>query len=309
MDQNIPGFIGATNNPISNLGEIENTGFEASVNYKFNLGGVRINTGLNYTTFSNVVNDVAGEAGFINGWNWPVRNQAITRMTEGFPVAHFIGYQTDGIFQSQAEVFSHINSAGDVLQPNAAPGDLRFVDTNGDGMINTDDIGDIGSPWPDHIIGLTISAEYKGFDFNAVLGTQLGHDIYRTYERSDITFTNYQEFWLDRWTPDNPNGTLPRLVSNDPNNNQRPSDFYVEDGSFLRLRNLQVGYNFPQRWISRAQLKGLRLYFSANNLVTVTNYRGFDPEIGVNGWILDTGIDKGFYPSNRTIGAGLKITL
>jgi len=142
-----------------------------------------------------------------------------------------------------------------------------------------------------------------------VLGTQLGHDIYRTYERSDVTFANYQDFWLDRWTPDNTDGTLPRLVSNDPNNNQRPSDFYVEDGTFLRLRNFQIGYSLPERFLSKANIKGLKIYFSGNNLFTVTNYRGFDPEIGTTGWILDTGIDKGFYPANRTIGGGIKVTL
>jgi len=309
MAQIIPGFIGATNNPISNLGEIQNTGFEASINYKFDLASIKFNTGLNYTTFKNEVIDVAGETGFIDGWSWPVRNQPITRMTEGFPVGHFVGYETDGIFRSQDEVFSHISNTGDVLQPNAKPGDIRFVDVNRDGLINTDDIADIGSPWPNHVIGLTLGASFKGFDFNAVLGTQLGHDIFRTYERSDVSYTNYQDFWLDRWTPENPNGSLPRLVSNDPNNNQRPSDFYIEDGSFLRLRNIQLGYSLPKRISNKIKLKGLRVYASANNLLTVTNYRGFDPEIGTSGWILDTGIDKGFYPSNKTIGGGIKITL
>ena len=309
MAQQIPGFIGATNNPISNLGEIQNTGIEASVNYRFNLGGLKLNAGVNYTTFRNEVINVAGDSGFLEGWNWPVRNQAISRMTEGLPVGHFVGYRTDGLFRSQAEVFSHINSNGDVLQPNASAGDIRFVDVNGDGVIDSGDITEIGSPWPDHIIGVTLSGNYKGFDFSVVLGTQLGHDIFRTYERSDITFTNYQDFWLDRYTEDNPNGSLPRLTSSDPNNNQRPSDFYVEDGSFLRLRNVQIGYNLPDHLLKKANLKGLRIYFSANNLITVTNYRGFDPEIGTSGWILDTGIDKGFYPSNRTLGGGLKITL
>jgi len=309
MNQLIPGYIGATNNPISNLGEIENMGIEASVNYRFSVGEFRFITGLNYTTFSNTVVDVAGEAGFLNGWNWPVRNQPISRMSEGFPVGHFVGYKTDGIFQSQEDIFSHISNTGDLLQPNAAPGDIKFLDVNGDGEINTDDISHIGSPWPDHIIGLTLGTAYKGFDLNVVLGTQLGHDIFRTYERSDITYTNYQDFWLDRWTPENTTATLPRLVSNDPNNNQRPSDFYVEDGSFLRLRNLQLGYSLPTELLAKFKIKGLKIYGSANNLFTMTNYRGFDPEIGTSGWILDTGIDKGFYPTNRTIGGGIKVTL
>ncbi len=309
MNQVIPGYIGATNNPVSNLGEIQNTGIEVALSYRMRLGDLRLRTSVNYTTFENEVINVAGDADFIAGWGWPVRNTPITRMTEGFPVGHFVGYRTNGIFQSQEEVFSHLSSTGDVLQPRAEPGDIRFVDINQDGVINSDDITNIGSPWPDHIIGFTLNADYKGFDFTAVLSAQLGHDIYRTYERSDITYTNYQTFWLNRWTPENPGNTYPRLVSNDPNNNQRPSDFYVEDGSFLRLRNLQIGYNLPSRLLNKIKLQGLRIYLSANNLFTVTNYSGFDPEIGTTGWILDTGIDKGFYPSNRTIGAGIKVTM
>ena len=309
MSRIIPGYIGATNNPLSNLGEIQNTGIEIAIGYKFAIGDLKINTGANYTTFKNTVINVAGEAGFITGWSWPVRNTPITRMTEGFPVGHFVGYQTDGIFQSEEEVFSHLNSAGDLLQPNAAPGDIRFVDVSGDGVINSDDITDIGSPWPDHVIGLTIGASYKGFDFSAILSSQLGHDIFRAYERSDVSYTNYQTFWLDRWTPENPGNEYPRLVSNDPNNNQRPSDFYLEDGSFFRLRNLQVGYTLPQKLSERLKMQQLRVYISANNLFTQTNYSGFDPEIGTTGWILDTGIDKGYYPSNKTFGFGLKVTM
>ncbi|MCO6475361.1 MAG: TonB-dependent receptor [Phaeodactylibacter sp.] len=309
MDQVIPGYVGATNNPISNLGEIQNQGIEAGLGYRFSLGALDVTTNLNYTTFTNEVINVAGEAGFLQGYGWPVRNTPITRMTEGFPVGHFVGYVTDGIFQSEAEVFSHLSPSGDLLQPKAEPGDLRFLDINRDGVINSDDITNIGSPWPDHILGFSLSANYKGFDFSALFSAQLGHDIYRTYERSDITFTNYQTFWLDRWTPENPGNTYPRLVSNDPNNNQRPSDFYVEDASFFRLRNLQVGYNIPARLLEKASLSGLRIYFSANNLFTITDYTGFDPDIGTNGWILDTGIDKGYYPSNKVIGGGIKITM
>ncbi len=309
MDQQLPGFIGATNNPTSNLGEIRNTGIEAAISYKQSFGDFKFNTTLNYTTFTNEVINVAGESGFITGWSWPVRNTPITRLSEGYPVGHFVGYTTNGIFQSQEEVFSHINSDGDLLQPNAAPGDLIFVDVNNDGSINSDDIADIGSPWPDHIIGLTLGLQYKGFDINCVLSTQLGHEIFRTYERQDISYTNYQTFWLDRWTPENPSNEIPRLVSNDPNNNQRPSDFYLEDGSFLRLRNFQIGYTIPKRISNKAKFSDVRIYLSANNLFTITNYTGFDPEIGTGDWILDTGIDKGFYPSNRTIGFGIKLSM
>lgn len=308
MEQTIPGFIGATNNPISNLGEIRNRGIELSLGYTFNKRDLTATTSLNYTHFRNEVIDVAGDAGFLNGWSWPVRNTPVTRMSEGYAVGHFVGYQADGIFQSQSDVFSHINSEGDLLQPDAQPGDIRFLDTNGDGVINSDDIGDIGNPWPKHIIGLSANVKYKDFFLSTIFNAQLGHEIYRTYERSDVTFTNYQSFWLDRWTEASPSEELPRLTTSDPNNNQRPSSFYVEDGSFLRLRNLQFGVFLPEKWLDKAKLKEVKIYFTGNNLLTITNYRGFDPDIGTSGWILDTGIDKGFYPNNRSFGAGINVT-
>jgi hypothetical protein len=114
---------------------------------------------------------------------------------------------------------------------------------------------------------------------------------------------------MDRWTPEAPSAELPRLTSIDPNNNQRPSDFYVEKGNFLRLRNLQIGCSLPKRWIEKAKMQEVKVYITTNNLFTITNYRGFDPDIGTSGWILDTGIDKGFYPNNRSIGVGINVTL
>ena len=134
------------------------------------------------------------------------------------------------------------------------------------------------------------------------------HLYLELYERSDVTFSNMQTFWLDRWTPEAPSADLPRLTSTDPNNNQRPSSFYVEDGNFLRLRNLQLGWSLPKEWTHRAKMKEVKVYLTGNNLFTITNYRGFDPDIGTSGWILDTGIDKGFYPNNRSFGAGLNVT-
>ena len=308
MAEVIPGYIGATNNPTSNLGEIRNQGIEVAIGHRLRRNNLTVTAQLSYTHFTNEVIKVAGDAGYLTGWGWPVRNTPITRMTEGLPVGHFVGYQSAGIFQSQDEVFSHLNSSGDPLQPNAKPGDLRFIDVNADGVINSDDITNIGSPWPSHIIGLSLNVNYKGIYASAIFSAQLGHDIYRTYERSDVTYTNYQSFWLDRWTPENPGNEYPRLTANDPNNNQRPSDFYVEDGSFLRMKNFQIGYNLPNDLISKLEMQEMKIYFSANNIFTVTNYQGFDPDIGTNGWILDTGIDKGFYPSNKTIGGGLKVT-
>lgn len=319
-ENTIPRYFGyGDGKPTANLGKIQNKGFEGSLSYRENINDFSFNVRVNYTHNKNTVVDVPGSADFLDGWNWPVRNTAITRMTEGLPVAHFRGYKTLGIFQKPEDVFSHVNSEGDLLQEKAAPGDLIFADVNGDGVIDSDDMTNIGSPWPDHIIGLSLSANYKGFDLNVLFSSQIGQDIYRTYERSDVTFTNYQTFWLDRWTEEDPSSEYPRLTTNDPNVNQRPSDFYVEDGSFLRLRNLQVGYNLPTSLLEKIKLRSVRIYFSANNLLTLTRYKGFDPEIGTStnpydginagGWILDTGIDKGYYPSNKTLGAGISISM
>ena len=223
-------------------------------------------------------------------------------------MGHFVGYEADGIFQNDADIFSHVNAAGDLLQPNAEPGDIKFLDSNGDGVINSDDITNIGNPWPKHILGLSSNFTYKNFYVNTIFSTQLGHDIYRTYERTDVPYSNYQSFWMDRWTPDNPSTELPRLTALDPNNNQRPSSFYVEKGNFLRLRNLQIGWNLPKDLCAKVKMTDVKVYLTGNNLFTVTNYRGFDPDIGTSGWILDTRIDKGFYPNNRSFGAAINVS-
>ena len=312
MQEAIPAYVGATDNPFSNLGEIQNQGIELGLGYTFTRGNFTLTTNLTYTRFKNEVLKIAGDAEFLPGWKWPVRETVISRMTVGKPIGHFVGYKTDGIFQTQEEIFRHIDSKGDMLQPDAKPGDLKFIDINGDDKIDTDDLTDIGSPWADHIIGLSFKADYDFKKYGKVyvsfiLSSQIGHDIYRAYERTDIPFTNYQSFWLDRWQTDKPSTELPRLTANDPNNNQRPSDFYVEDASFVRLRNFQIGYNFSRELLDYVKMKGLRVYFTANNLFTITKYRGFDPDIGSNGWILDTGIDKGYYPSNKSFSFGASV--
>jgi len=305
----VPGYFGVVDFPTSNLGEFQNKGFEAAITYRDRVGEFNFHANLNYTTFKNTVISVPGSSQYIPGWTWPVRNQPITRMTEGLPVGSFFGYKTQGIFQSQAEVYSHVSSTGDVLQPKAKPGDLIFADVNGDGKIDSKDITNLGSPWPKHIFGLSFGGDWKGFDFNMLFSAQLGQKVFRAYERSDVSYTNYQTIWLDRWTESNPSNKYPRLVINDPNGNQRPSDFYVENASYLRLKNIQVGYNLPQKWAEKIKMSGIRIYLSGNNVLTLTKYNGFDPSIGTNGWVLDTGIDKGYYPTNKTFGGGIKITM
>jgi len=304
--QIIPRYTGVTQDPISNLGEFRNRGIETGIKYRENFGGLKFNVALNYTTYKNVVTKIPGTTAQINGVNWSVRNTPITRMEEGLPVGHFVGYTTLGIFNSEGDVVLHANENGDLLQPDAQPGDLILEDTNGDGVINTDDFSMIGSPWPDHIIGLNLNMEYKGFDLSMLWSTQIGHDIFRAYESTTLR-VNYQKWWLQRWTPENTDTDIPRVTTQ--GSNLLQSDFYVEDGSFLRLRNFQIGYTLPDRLLNRINVQAIRVYFSGNNLVTLTNYRGFDPEVGTNGWVLDTGIDRIAYPVSRSLGGGIKITL
>jgi hypothetical protein len=205
-------------------------------------------------------------------------------------------------------VNGHINADGDRLQPTAKGGDLKYVDVNKDGVIDINDQTYLGKPWASVIIGLNLSANYKGFDIRALFTSSFGNDIFRAYERQDVINNNYTKEWLGRWTESNPTASYPRLTTNDTNNNSRASDFYVEDASFVRLKNLQLGYTLPQSISSKALVRSLRVYVAFDNLWTLTGYTGFDPEIGTSGWLLDTGIDKGFYPLSKTAGVGLNLT-
>ncbi len=290
-----------------NVGQMVNRGLELEVNYATNLGPVSFNAGFNFTTLRNRATKVNDE-GFINGYTWPVRNTVITRMEEGQPVGYFRGYKTAGIFKDENEIFEHINGDGELLQPNAKPGDIKYVDHDGNGVIDVNDQTYIGKPWASVIIGLNLRASYKGFDVRALFTGSFGNDIFRAYERQDVINNNYTKEWLGRWTESNPNASYPRLTTNDSNNNSRASDFYVEDGSFVRLKNFQVGYTLPSNLTNKALVRSLRVYVAFDNLWTLTEYTGFDPEIGTTGWLLDTGIDKGFYPLSKTAGVGLNLT-
>lgn len=303
VDPAAPLLLG-TGAPVTNLGEFQNSGFELDVDYNEEIGEIKLNVGLNVTTLKNEATNLNGENPFVDLYSWPVRNVPITRLEVGEPVGYFRGYKTDGIFRSQADVFSHINENGELLQPNAEPGDIKFVDVNGDGEITPDDFTKIGKPWADVTLGFKLGATYKNFSITTVWFASFGSEIYRTYERQDVPNNNYQSEWLDRYSPSNPNGSYPRLTLSDVNS--RPSDFFVESGNFLRLRNIQLTYNVPTQIVSKAKMTAAKIFVSADNLLTVTNYTGFDPEVG--GGIGLTGVDRGFYPLTKTISGGLSIT-
>jgi len=299
------GWYTGSGAPTANVGEVVNQGFELEATFQKQFGDVNFSAGLNFATLKNRVTKVTDD-GYIDGYTWPVRNTVISRMEVGQPIGYFYGYKTGGVFADQDEIFAHIDGNGDLIQPNASPGDLKFIDTNGDGIIDANDRVNIGNPWPSVNVGLNLAASWKGFDLRLLFAGSFGNDVFRAYERQDVPLNNYQTDWLDRWTETNTGGSYPRVTYSDPNNNGRASDFYVEDGSYVRLKNLQIGYTIPTNIVSKAKLRSLRVYTTIDNLLTITGYTGFDPEIGINnGWVLDTAIDKGFYPQLRTIGFGL----
>ncbi len=285
--------------PVVNAGTVENSGFEFSIGYS-NYVNDDFNYKINYnfTTLNNEVTFVGNSTGIIEGGSFGVGQDPPSRMEAGFPIGYFYGYKTDGIFQTQAEVDAHPD------QVNAAPGDLRFVDVNGDGVINADDRTYIGDPIADLTMGLNLSFNYKNWDFNAYAFASIGNEIVRNYERN-LPLTNRPAYFLDRWTGPGSTNSFPRVTTG-ATPNVLFSDFYVEDGSFMRLQSMQIGYTFGQDSLDKLKVDKLRFYLSATNLFTITNYRGFDPTTS-NGAPIGGGIDQGFYPNPRTFLFGLNL--
>lgn len=285
--------------PVVNAGTVENKGFEFSIGYKDNVSeDFKFNVNYNFTTLKNNVTFVGNSTGIIEGGSFGVGQDAPSRMEAGFPIGYFYGYQTAGIFQTQSDVDSH------ATQTNAAPGDLRFVDVNGDGVIDSDDRTYIGDPIADINMGLNLSFNYKNFDFNAYAFASLGNEIVRNYERT-LPLTNRATYFLDRWTGPGTSDTFPRVTTGATGNNLF-SDFHVEDGSFLRLQSVQLGYSLSNKTLEKLQFSKLRFYVSGSNLFTLTKYRGYDPTTS-NGSPIGGGIDQGFYPSPKTFLFGMNV--
>ena len=265
------------------------------LNYSFGING-----SYNINKMTKINSQLAGAE-----WSvFPV----ITKTTEGDPIAYFYGFKTDGLFQNQAEVFQHIGSTGAVLQPKAVAGDVRFIDVNNDGVLNDDDRTKIGSPTPDFTLGINGSVEYKNFDFSFLLTGAYGHEIFNGTQRIDLRYTNQTATVLDRWTGEGTSNEVPRAAWTDVNRNYRISDMYVENGSYLKVKNVQLGYNIPQNLLSIVGIESWRVYVSGENLYTFTDYSGVDPEIGARS-ALDLGIDRGVYPQSRNIRFGTVLTV
>lgn len=297
-------YLGTVPIPTANIGSTSSKGIDATLSYNNTINkSFKINTALTFTTAKNEVtatND-DGTAKIFGGYYFNGQSQSVTVFEKGFTPGYFYGYKTNGLFQNADEV------AQSAVQPGAVPGDIRFVDMNKDNVINAEDQVKIGDPFPDFTMGWNLNLEYKNFDFNAFTYASVGNDIYRAYERN-ANYTNKFRGVLARWTGEGTTNDArnPRYSFTDANSNIRVSDRYVEDGSFIKVKNLQLGYNFQENVIGKA-FKGLRVYAQVKNAFVFTKYSGFDPEIA--GGILDTGIDRGAYPQARTYSFGIDIKL
>ncbi|WP_299667752.1 TonB-dependent receptor [uncultured Polaribacter sp.] len=285
--------------PFVNAGTIENKGIEFSVGYEKRVSDdFKFSLNYNLTTIDNEVIEVSGDNAFLVGGSFGVGQEEPSRMEAGFPIGYFYGYKTNGIFQTQAEVNAH------ATQTNANPGDLRFLDTNEDGKITVEDKTYIGDPIADVTMGFNFSFDYKNFDFNMYLFSSIGNEIVRNYER-DQPLTNRSVNYLDRWTGPGTSNSFPRVTTG-ATGNTLFSDFYVEDGSFVRLQNVQLGYSLNDGITKQIGLDNLRFYFTVNNLFTLTKYRGFDPTAS-SGNPIGAGIDQGFYPTPKAFLLGLNV--
>lgn len=304
MDMPLPEYIGDTR-PLGNVGTMDNSGVEFDLGYRLRVSDVNLRFNANATYLKNKVVKLGNETGWQN-YDSVHSIGTITRAANDEPFPYFYGKRTNGIFQNQNEINDYVDSNGDLIQPKAKPGDVRFVDINGDGKIDDEDRTKLGKGTPDWTFGFNIGADWKGFDLNIQLNGSLGSDIYDASRRPDMKYPNLPEYMLGRWIGEGTSNKIPRLTSNDENGNWQSSDLYVKNGNYLRVRNVQLGYTLPLSLTRKAFVEKLRVYVNAENLLTFTSYDGFDPEISSGGTSL--GIDKGVYPQARTISLGASIT-
>lgn len=289
--------------PTLNAGSARNSGFEFAIDYKEKFSdSFTMSVGYNVTFLKNEVLEVNNGTGFIEGGAFGVGQPAPSRMEIGKPLGYFYGYKTDGIFQNQAEVDAHPSQLA--LGANALPGDIRYKDVNGDGVLDTKDRTNIGDPIPDATMGFNLQLNYKNVDFVAYTFASIGNDMVRNYERT-LSDANRLDYVLDRWTGEGTSTTTPRVTTGATANNIF-SDYFVEDASYLRIQNVQLGYTLNQNISQKAGITKLRLYAGVNNLYTFTKYKGFDPGAS-SGAPIGGGIDYGFYPVPRTYLLGLNI--
>ena len=293
-------YLGIPSYPVANIGKTETKGYELSLSYGSEISeNVSFNTTFNFTAAENLVKEINNGDKYIWGSGYGIPYTSLTQFRQGESPGIFWGYKTNGIFQNQSEISNH------ATQNNAQPGDIRFIDVDGNGKIDAEDRTKIGDPFPDFTLGWNFSLTVSDFDLSVFTYASVGNDIFRGYERG-LNYTNKFASVLNRWTGADTSTTEPRYSFIDANNNSRASDRYVEDGSFVKIKNIQLGYNFPLGEAS--PFSSMRIYALAKNAFTFTEYTGYDPEISNGGSpVLDTGIDRGTYPSPRIVSLGLNL--
>lgn len=302
MEMNIPSYVGESK-PIGNVGKMENSGIEFEGAYKFSTNGWNFRLGGNLTYLKNKLIEYGNDSGWANLDSFQGIG-SITRAQNGKPFPYFYGYKTDGVFQNTTEVNAYTNKDGALIQPNAVAGDVRFVDVNGDGIIDAGDRTDIGKGMPDWTYGCNFNVSWKNFDLSMMWQGTIGNDVFDATRRTDITSSNMPSWILNRWTGEGTSNKYPRYVQGD-NVNWQSSDLYIYDGSYLRLKNMQLGYTLPGNLTRKYFVSSLRLFVAAENLLTITKYHGFDPEISSGGTSL--GVDRGVYPQARVFTVGVNL--
>jgi len=308
---NTPAISGSSTSLI-NGGDVRNQGVEVSLGYNHTFHdltvGVNANMGLNRNEVTDIPNPekIINGAGGITYASMP----EFYRAQKGFPMGYFYGYKTAGIFQNNNEIAAYAGKDGTRIQPNAQPGDVRFKDVNGDGVIDSKDEGQIGNPYPKFTYGLSVNLGYKGFDFSVALYGNYGNQIWDGTHDFSRPLSNYTTEILGRWTGEGTSNHIPRVTDGAELNQNwiRSSDLYIHDASFLRVKSLNLGYDF-KKVFHNLPLQQLRLYVSGTNLFTFTKYKGTDPEVGYgpSGWA--SGIDLGTYPQPKTVLIGVNVRL
>jgi TonB-linked SusC/RagA family outer membrane protein len=300
----IPAYTGLSF-PVGNVGDMQNTGVELELGYNKKIGEVTLGVKANVSYVKNEV-VYLGTRDFLEGSGWQASAYNLTRAQVGHPTFSFYGFETRGIFQNQQEVNNYVDKDGNMIQPGAKPGDFRWADLNGDGKIGAEDRTFIGDPTPTWSYGFTVNASYKQFDVVLFGQGVAGNQIFNALRRLDVANANWTTAALGRWTGEGSTNDFPRLTTDDANGNfKNPSDFYLTSGAYFRIKNLQIGYTVPSSVAQRAGFKRLRVYVSSGNLLTLTKYTGFDPEIGGGSY----GIDRGIYPQARSFMVGLNVGL
>lgn len=302
LNMPIPSFGAFPNSPFFNAGDLKNTGFEVSVNYRNRIGDdFKYNVGMNVSGYKTEVTQLTSE--YLSG--------SVSRTYVGGPIGRFWGYKQIGIFQSQEEIDRYVDKNGTKIQPNAKPGDFKFAKLGDAGELNDDDDRTfIGDPNPDLIYGFNLGFNYKGFDMSMAFQGTLGNDIWNV-AKGNLSTAGRQnalaEAYTKAWTKQGDSAKYPRITNSDTNNNMRGSSFYVESGSYLRLQNMQIGYTLPESFCRKTKLfSSCRFYVSGQNIFTLTGYSGLDPELGINN-PLNMGVDSTRYPSSRTFTFGVNL--